>query len=403
MARECIAMLLAGGQGSRLESLTKRIAKPAVPFGGKYRIIDFSLSNCNNSGINTVGVLTQYKPTLLNSYIGIGSDWDLDVGNGGVFVLPPYVSEKGGEWYKGTANAVYQNIDFIDYYNPKDVLVISGDHIYKMDYSLMMDHHQKKQAEATIAVIKVPWEETGRFGIMETDENGKVINFEEKPKKTNSNLASMGIYIFNWAVLKEYLILDDENPLSEHDFGKNVIPAMLKEQRDMYAYQFNGYWKDVGTIDSYYKANMDLLADKPEFSIFDDHLKIYSKAPVLPPHYIGPRAKVKKALIPDGCIIMGEVENSVLFPGVYIGKNTKVQDSIIMPKVRIGDECTIKKAIIGENTIIGNSSLIGYDSSNIINTSELTVIGDNLSLPSEVRIKKSSRISSWHKDVIKIS
>lgn len=403
MQRECIAMLLAGGQGSRLESLTKRIAKPAVPFGGKYRIIDFSLSNCNNSGINTVGVLTQYKPTLLNSYIGIGSDWDLDVGSGGVYILPPFVGENGGEWYKGTANAVYQNSDFIDQYEPKYVLVISGDHIYKMDYSLMLDYHKKKKAEATIAVIKVPKEETGRFGIMENDENNRIISFKEKPKETKSNLASMGIYIFSWSVLKEYLAEDEKDPVSEHDFGKNVIPAMLREQRRMFAYPFEGYWKDVGTIDSYYKANMDLLEGNPKFNIFDDNLKIYSKAPFLPPHYAGPEASIKKSLVPDGCVIMGEVENSVLFPGVYIGRKTKVQDSIIMPRVKIGEECSVKKAIIGENTSIDNNCRIGLDSGNVLSLSEITVIGDNLVLPRGIKINKNSQIASWPVNKSKIS
>lgn len=403
MKRECIAMLLAGGQGSRLESLTKRIAKPAVPFGGKYRIIDFSLSNCNNSGINTIGVLTQYKPTLLNSYIGIGSDWDLDVGNGGVYILPPFVGENGGEWYKGTANAVYQNIDFIDYYEPKYVLVISGDHIYKMDYSLMLDYHKKKKADLTIAVIQVAKEETGRFGIMENDENNRIINFKEKPKETKSNLASMGIYIFNWPVLKEQLSEDDKDPQSEHDFGKNIIPAMLKEQHKMYAYPFEGYWKDVGTIDSYYRANMDLLEENPKFNIFDDNLKIYSKAPFLPPHYIGAEAKVKRSLVPDGCVIMGEVDNSVLFPGVYIGKGTRVQDSIIMPQAKIGDECIIRKAIIGENTSIENNCRVGVDNGNVINISDITVIGDNIVLPRGTKINKNSQMASWRVNKSKIS
>lgn len=403
MQRECIAMLLAGGQGSRLESLTKRIAKPAVPFGGKYRIIDFSLSNCNNSGINTVGVLTQYKPTLLNSYIGIGSDWDLDVGSGGVYILPPFVGENGGEWYKGTANAVYQNSDFIDQYEPKYVLVISGDHIYKMDYSLMLDYHKKKKAEATIAVIKVPKEETGRFGIMENDENDRIISFKEKPKETKSNLASMGIYIFNWTVLKEYLAEDEKDPASEHDFGKNVIPAMLREERRMFAYPFEGYWKDVGTIESYYRANMDLLEENPKFNIFDDYLKIYSKAPFLPPHYVGPEARIRKSLVPDGCVIMGEVENSVLFPGVFIGRKTKIQDSIIMPRVKIGEECSVRKAIIGENTSIENNCRIGLDSCNVIALSDITVIGDNLVLPRGVKINKNSQVASWPVNESKIS
>ncbi|MCR4442660.1 MAG: glucose-1-phosphate adenylyltransferase [Peptococcaceae bacterium] len=398
--KECIAMLLAGGQGSRLGCLTKRIAKPAVPFGGKYRIIDFSLSNCSNSGIDTVGVLTQYKPTLLNSYIGVGSAWDLDVGDGGVYVLPPYMGEKGGEWYKGTANAVYQNLDFIEHYDPRCVLVISGDHIYKMDYSLMLEYHRQKQADVTIAVIEVPRDETKRFGIVRTDEEGRVTEFKEKPKEAASNLASMGVYIFNWSVLKEHLAMDENDPSSDHDFGKNVIPRMLGEGVGMYAYRFRGYWKDVGTIESYYAANMDLLKRDPEFDIFEDYLKVYSKAPVLPPHFLGPRAEVRRALVPDGCVILGEVENSVLFTGVYIGEGSKVIDSIIMPKVEIGEGCMIKKTIIGENTIVGDECRIGYESGDEVSNIELTVIADNVTLPGRVRVKKSSQIAGWRQSKI---
>lgn len=390
MTTECVAMLLAGGQGSRLGSLTKRIAKPAVPFGGKYRIIDFSLSNCNNSGINIVGVLTQYKPMLLNSYIGVGSAWDLDVGGASVFLLPPYTGEKGGEWYKGTAHAVYQNMDFVEHYNPKLVLVISGDHIYKMDYSLMIEYHQEKNAEATIAVINVPWEETRRFGIMKTDEEGRITDFREKPQKTDSNLASMGIYIFNWPYLREHLIADEHDPASEHDFGKNVIPAMLETGGKLYAYRFTGYWKDVGTIESYYKANMDLLEENPEFDLFDDHLKIYSKAPILPPHYTGPQAIIRNSLVPDGCVVLGEVENSVLFPGVYVGEESRVEDSILMPHVRIGARSLVKKGIIGENTIIGANCRIGHDSDD---TLLLSVIGDNTVLRDNTVFRKCTSLS----------
>jgi glucose-1-phosphate adenylyltransferase len=351
-------MLLAGGQGSRLGPLTKDLAKPAVPFGGKYRIIDFALSNCHNSDIDTVGVLTQYKPLALNSYIGIGSAWDLDRNDGGVYVLPPYVREQGGEWYKGTADAIFQNINFIDLFDPEYVLVLSGDHIYKMDYSVMLDYHRETQADATIAVIAVPWEEASRFGIMNTDPANQIIEFAEKPKQPKSNLASMGIYIFNWPVLKQYLTADGYDQQSSHDFGKDIIPKMLGEGQKLMAYPFSGYWKDVGTIDSFWEANMDLLTDPPQFDLFDPKWRIYSVNPVQPPHYLAPTGKVKSSIISEGCRIFGEVEHSVVFPGVYIGAGTKVTHSVIMPDVKIENNVVIDKAIIGRNAFITAGSQV---------------------------------------------
>ncbi|MEG6585391.1 glucose-1-phosphate adenylyltransferase [Dendrosporobacter sp. 1207_IL3150] len=356
--KECVAMLLAGGQGSRLGLLTKDLAKPAVPFGGKYRIIDFALSNCHNSGIDTVGVLTQYKPLALNSYIGIGSAWDLDRNDGGVYVLPPYVREQGGEWYKGTADAIYQNINFIDSFDPEYVLVLSGDHIYKMDYSLMLDYHIEKNADATIAVIAVLWEEASRFGIMNTDEDKHIIEFAEKPKNPKSNLASMGIYIFNWAALREYLEADGSDAASSHDFGKDIIPKMLNEGRKMLAYPFSGYWKDVGTIDSFWEANMDLLTDPPQFDIYDASWRIYSVNPVRPPHYLSTSAKVRSSIVSEGCQIFGEVEHCVVFPGVYIGTGAKVTNSVIMPEATIEAGVIIDKAIVGGKAVIKQGSTI---------------------------------------------
>jgi glucose-1-phosphate adenylyltransferase len=357
--KECVAMILAGGQGSRLGVLTKKMAKPAVPFGGKYRIIDFALSNCTNSGIDTVGVLTQYHPLVLNRAIGIGSSWDLDRKFGGVSVLPPYMREQGGEWYKGTANAVYQNIDFIQQSAPKYVLVLSGDHIYKMDYGAMLAYHRQKNAEVTIAVIQVPWEEANRFGVLETDEQEKITVFAEKPRQPKSNLASMGIYIFNWERLKRCLREDEEDPASSNDFGKNVIPALLSKGSRMFAYKFDGYWKDVGTTESFWEANMDLLADEPALSLHDPGWKIYAVLEDLPPQYLGPKAKVNRALINEGCQIYGEVSHSVVFPGVVIGENSVVKDSIIMPHVKIGSGVRVEKAIIGQGAAIGNGCQIG--------------------------------------------
>ena len=347
-----VAMILAGGQGSRLGVLTKKLAKPAVPFGGKYRIIDFPLSNCSNSGIYTVGVLTQYKPLELNAHIGIGEAWDLDRAHGGVHVLPPYQEEKGGEWYKGTANAIYQNIEFVDRYDPEYILLLSGDHIYKMDYTKMLDFHKEKQAEATIAVIEVPMDEASRFGIMNTREDLSVYEFEEKPKNPKNNLASMGIYIFNWKTLKKYLREDETDKTSKNDFGMNIIPSMLGDGNRMVAYPFKGYWKDVGTIDSLWEANMDLIKEDNELDLHEEEWKIYSVNPVRPAQYIGENAKVSNSLIVEGCVVNGQVENSILFQGVQIGKNSVIRDSIIMTDAKIGDNVVIEKAIVGSGAIV---------------------------------------------------
>lgn len=367
--KEMIAMILAGGQGSRLGILTKNIAKPAVPFGGKYRIIDFALSNCSNSGIDTVGVLTQYKPFVLNRHIGIGSPWDLDRTNGGVYVLPPYMEENGGDWYKGTANAIYQNSHFIDSYDPEYVLVLSGDHIYKMDYCKMLEEHKKSGADASIAVIEVSMEEASRFGIMNTKENNEIYEFEEKPKIPKNNMASMGIYIFNWKILKKMLIEDGNDEHSSNDFGKNIIPKMLNEGKKLFAYPFKGYWKDVGTIDSLWQANMDMLDDNNLLDIHNPDWRIFSVNPVSPPQYIAPDSIVKSSLVAEGCVILGETYNSVLFPGVHIGKNSKIYDSVVMSNVYIGDNVTIRKSIIDSNAIISNNCVVG-------NSDEITVIAE---------------------------
>ena len=359
--KEIVAMILAGGQGSRLGVLTKNIAKPAVPFGGKYRIIDFPLSNCSNSGIYTVGVLTQYKPLDLNNHIGIGDPWDLDRRDGGVSILPPYQEEKGGDWYKGTANAIYQNIEFVDRYDPEYILILSGDHIYKMDYYKMLDFHKENNADATIAVIDVPIEEASRFGIMNTREDNSIYEFEEKPSIPKSTNASMGIYIFNWSVLKRYLREDEMDLKSDNDFGKNIIPSMLNSGKKLMAYPFNGYWKDVGTIQSLWEANMDLLKLDNKLNLYDREWKIYSQNEVRPAHYIGENAKIINSLIVEGCIINGKVENSVLSQGVYVGKNTVIIDSVIMPNVQIGDNVRIEKSIIGNNAIINHGCQIKND------------------------------------------
>ncbi|WP_291630129.1 glucose-1-phosphate adenylyltransferase [Clostridium sp.] len=357
--KEIVAMILAGGQGSRLGVLTKDIAKPAVPFGGKYRIIDFPLSNCSNSGIYTVGVLTQYKPLDLNAYIGIGDPWDLDRRNGGVTILPPYQGEKGGAWYKGTANAIYQNIQFIDRYEPEYVLILSGDHIYKMDYYKMLDFHKSHNADATIAVINVPLDEASRFGIMNTNEDSTIYEFEEKPKNPKSTNASMGVYIFKWSVLKGYLIQDEMDKDSSNDFGKNIIPKMLNSGRKLVAYPFKGYWKDVGTIESLWEANMDLLKIDNELNLYDSEWKIYSDNQIRPAQHIGEKAKIANSLIVEGCIVNGEVEDSILSQGVTVGKNTIIRDSVIMPNVKIGDNVTIERAIVGNDSIINNDCHIG--------------------------------------------
>ncbi|AOR24712.1 glucose-1-phosphate adenylyltransferase [Clostridium taeniosporum] len=356
---EIVAMILAGGQGSRLGVLTKKLAKPAVPFGGKYRIIDFPLSNCANSGIYTVGVLTQYKPLELNTHIGIGQPWDLDRKDGGVSILPPYQEEKGGNWYKGTANAIYQNIEFVDRYDPEYVLILSGDHIYKMNYTKMLEFHKEKNADATIGVIEVPINEASRFGIMNTRDDMSIYEFEEKPKIPKSNLASMGIYIFNWKTLKKYLRSDEANKNSSNDFGKDIIPAMLNNGSNMIAYPFEGYWKDVGTIQSLWQANMDLLKPDNQLNLHDQDWRIYSTNPVRPAQYIGENAKITNSLIVEGCTVNGEVKNSVLFQGVQVGKNTIIKDSVIMTNAKIGDNVVIEKAIIGSDAVIRKDCVIG--------------------------------------------
>ncbi|MDQ0151300.1 glucose-1-phosphate adenylyltransferase [Eubacterium multiforme] len=397
--KEIIAMILAGGQGSRLGVLTKNLAKPAVPFGGKYRIIDFPLSNCSNSGIYTVGVLTQYKPLELNSHIGIGDVWDLDRRDGGVSILPPYQEEKGGDWYKGTANAIYQNIEYIDRYEPEYVLILSGDHIYKMDYDKMLNFHKEKEADATIAVIEVSTEEASRFGIMNTREDLSIYEFEEKPKNPKSNNASMGIYIFNWKALKKYLKEDELDELSSNDFGKNIIPKMLNDNKKMVAYPFKGYWKDVGTIDSLWEANMDLLKKENELSLNEREWKVYSKNPVRPAQYIGEEAKIKNSLINEGCLVYGNVENSVLSQGVKVGKNTVIRDSVIMPNVSIEDNVIIEKAIVGTESIIGKGCKVG-------DGKEIAVVAANENLESKIVSSKmglniSPRDIFLEEDIIK--
>lgn len=357
--KECVAMLLAGGQGTRLGVLTQKVAKPAVPFGGKYRIIDFTLSNTINSGIDTIGVLTQYQPFELNQYIGNGQPWDLDRLNGGAFVLPPYQKAKSGEWYKGTANAIYQNIDFVDRYNPEYVLILSGDHIYKMDYSRMLAFHKLSNADCTIAVINVPIEEASRFGIMNTRPDGRIYEFEEKPKNPKSTKASMGVYIFTWEKLKKYLILDEEDKNSSNDFGKNIIPAMLEAGERMFAYEFSGYWKDVGTISSLWEANMDLLDASSEINLKNKDWKIYARNAAEPPHFIGEKASLINSVISEGANIDGKVENSIIFTGVTIEEGSRVTNSIIMSDAHIKKGAVVDHAIVGWNTVIGEGSVIG--------------------------------------------
>ena len=357
--KEWIAMLLAGGQGSRLYTLTKNLAKPAVPYGGKYRIIDFPLSNCINSGIDTVGVLTQYQPLLLNEYIGNGQPWDLDRVNGGVFVLPPYQTSSGSDWYTGTANAIYQNIPFIQRYHPEYVVILSGAHIYKMDYSKMLAYHKEKQADCTIAVLDVPLEEASRFGIMAADQEGRIYEFVEKPKEPKSTLASMGIYIFTWSKLRQFLEEDEADPNSSKDFGKNIIPTMLARGERMYAYQFDGYWKDVGTIDSLWEANMDLLNPNVPLELYDPSWKIYSRNPCMPPHYLAESAVVQNSMITEGCYVAGSVDFSILFSGVTVEEGAVVRDSILMPGTVVKSGAVIEYAIVAENVTVEEGAHIG--------------------------------------------
>ena len=375
--KKCVAMLLAGGQGSRLYALTNNIAKPAVSFGGKYRIIDFPLSNCVNSGIDTVGVLTQYQPLILNDYIGNGQPWDLDRSFGGVHILSPYQGKHSSDWYKGTANAIYQNLHFMEQFNPDYVLVLSGDHIYKMNYATMLNYHVMNGADCTIAAIDVPMEEASRFGILNTNPDGSIYEFEEKPKKPKSTLASMGIYIFSAQKLFKYLKEDNDNPNSSNDFGKDILPKMLASGEKMMAYEFNGYWKDVGTIDSLYEANMDLLGDSPVFDVTDTSWKIQSRSPLAPPHYLADGSKVNNSIVMSGSEIFGSVEDSVLSSSVIVKKGAVVKNSIIMADVEIGENSVVEYAIIDENTVIGANSKIGEPKSS---GNGIAVLGRNITV-----------------------
>ncbi|MDR7869669.1 MAG: glucose-1-phosphate adenylyltransferase [Tissierellaceae bacterium] len=354
-----VAMLLAGGQGSRLKTLTKNIAKPAVPFGGKYRIIDFALSNATNSGISDIGILTQYKPYLLNTHIGIGSSWDFDRNSGGLRILPPFTSEDGGRWYTGTANAIYENIDYIDEIDPEYVLVLSGDHIYKMDYSELLAYHKEKDADVTIAVIEVSWEEASRFGIVNIDENNRIVEFDEKPPVPKNNMASMGIYMFSWSELKNYLVLDGKDESSDHDFGKNVLPKMLSHGKSMYAWNFKGYWKDVGTVRSYWEANMDLLDVENKLNLYERNWRIYTRNRNLPPHYTARGSVINNSLVNEGCHIMGEVNNSILFNDITVGKNSKVNNSVIHSGCIIEDGAEVNNAVVTEDVVIKAGEKIG--------------------------------------------
>ncbi len=389
--KECVAMLLAGGQGSRLYTLTEKTAKPAVLFGGKYRIIDFPLSNCVNSGIDTVGVLTQYQPLVLNEYIGNGQPWDLDRSVGGVMVLPPYQGIGSADWYKGTANAIYQNLNFLDRYDPEYVLILSGDHIYKMDYSAMLDFHKEKGADCTIAVLDVPLEEASRFGIMNTRDNGEIFEFEEKPKHPKSTNASMGIYIFTYSKLRKYLVEDEANPASENDFGKNIIPAMLGGGEKLYAYPFEGYWKDVGTIASLWEANMDLLGNPPAFDIHDKKWRIFSRTPALPAQYIGKGASLSSSLVTEGCEIYGTVENSVIFSGVYVAPGAVVRDSVIMRDVTIGEGAVVQYSIVDSSVSIGKDAKIGTPKEE---NKGIAVIGADLKVPDSTEIVGGLMVNS---------
>ena len=394
--QEVVAMLLAGGQGSRLGVLTRNLAKPAVPFGGKYRIIDFPLSNCVNSGIETVGVLTQYQPLELNEYIGNGQRWDLDSTNAGVHVLPPYQKNKKSDWYKGTANAIFQNIPFIERYDPEYVVVLSGDHIYKMDYSKMINYHKEKDAACTIAVYEVPLEEASRFGILNTNADGSIYEFDEKPKVPKSNQASMGIYVFSWSKLKKYLEEDDENPKSQNDFGKNVLPAMLNAGERMFAYRFEGYWKDVGTIESLWESNMDLLNPNISLDLSDDEWKIYSRNPVMPPHYVAKGAHVQNSLVAEGCNVYGEIDFAVLFAGVYVAPGAVVKDSIVMPGARIEEGARVQYAIVSENSVIGANAVVGERPEEMENKDDwgVAVIGPGCTIPPGTVVEPKAMIDA---------
>ena len=399
--QEVVAMILAGGQGSRLGVLTEYVAKPAVPFGSRYRIIDFPLSNCTNSGIEAVGVLTQYQPLELNQYMGNGHSWDLDRNRGGLAILPPFMRSGASDWYKGTANAIYQNIYFIDRYNPKYVLILSGDHIYKMNYAKMLSFHADKEADATIAVIEVPWEEASRFGIMSTDEASRITRFAEKPAQPESRLASMGIYIFNWPILRQKLIEDERNPESDNDFGKNIIPTMLEQGHRLYAYTFNDYWRDVGTIFSLWDANMDLIRDPQEIDLSDNRWRIYGRTPVQPSHYIAPEAVVQNSVLTDGCKIYGRVENSVLAASCTIGEGATVIDSVLMPGAKIEEGAYVEKAIIGLHAVVGARAALRPDPDfgctkfkNKLCSDGISVIGSNTELKLGSQVAGNSMLNS---------
>ena len=387
--KQCVAMLLAGGQGSRLGILTADVAKPAIPYGGKYRIIDFPLSNCTNSGIDVVGVLTQYRPLLLNAYIGSGSPWDLDLAHGGVYVLPPYVTGKSGEWYSGTANAIYQNIQFIEQFNTDYVLILSGDHIYKMDYNKMLQFHIQNNADCTIAVREVPWDEASRFGIMNTNEDNSISEFEEKPAHPKSNKASMGVYIFTWEKLRQYLVADAEDPNSSNDFGKNIIPKMLDDQQRMFAYDFEGYWKDVGTIESLWEANMDLLTLPMPIDLYDAKWRIYGRNPGLAPHFIAEGAGVRNSLITEGCEVYGHVDHSVIFSGVTIREGATVKDSVVMPGAVIERGAQVQRAIVSEDAVIGAGATVGEATGNI------AVVGTGVHLAAGGEVKAGEQYAGF--------
>ncbi len=388
--KECVAMLLAGGQGSRLYALTKKVAKPAVRFGGKYRIIDFPLSNCTNSGIDTVGVLTQYQPLVLNEYIGNGLPWDMDRAFGGVKILPPYQGQKSADWYKGTANAIYQNLAFIDRYDADYVLILSGDHIYKMDYAKMLDYHKQKGADCTIAVIDVPIEEASRFGIMSTNPDGSIYKFSEKPKNPDSTNASMGIYIFNRQKLADYLIADEADPNSSNDFGKNIIPAMLAAGEKMFAYPFEGYWKDVGTISSLWEANMDLLGDKPVLDLSGKAWRIFSRHSASAPQFVGARARIENCYITEGCEIYGTVKNSVVGPGVKILHGAYVEDCVLMGDCVIEAGATVKYAIIDADVTVGAGATVGADRAG---GAEVAVVGENVTIAAGAVVEPGAMLS----------
>lgn len=399
--QEVVAMLLAGGQGSRLGVLTQKIAKPAVPYGGKYRIIDFPLSNCVNSGIEAVGVLTQYQPLVLNEYIGNGQPWDLDGMNGGVQILSPYQQSGGADWYSGTANAIYQNMNYIERYDPNYVVILSGDHIYKMDYSKMVAFHKENNADCTIAVIDVPLAEASRFGILNTNPDNSIYEFDEKPKVPKSTKASMGIYVFSWDKLRKYLTADAENPNSSNDFGKDILPKMLDDGQRMFAYQFSGYWKDVGTIDSLWESNMDLLDPNVTLDLSDESWKIYSRNPVVAPHYISSGAVVQNSLIADGCNVCGEVDFSVLFSNVSVSSKAVVKDSILMPGAVIEEGAVVQYAIISENAVIGKNAVVGARPEDIENKDDwgIAVVGDNITIGEGVKVAPKEMVSKSIKGV----